>query len=178
MRLHTITVAVLILLGITQGIAQGITGTEFLFSLPENFRHYNYETSPNHPKPEISCCVSSRTPVDVTIRFNEQNSETIVHAEPGKPAFFLLPESSVISSTDSIERKSISIRSPRPVSVTVGFYKFQTTESFTVLPKNYYGTEYRIASYNDLAPDLRGVATITARRHKKMNSLKKKSTNM
>ncbi len=155
-------------------------GTRFEFSIPPNFRPSPQETRSrlrsadsdssdlSNTKPlgssrksvRIGLTITGFQPCTVSITAGEL-LDTTVEVPAESTVEILLPEQLETVDAATHLQTPIRVASTEEIRLLVVSHRFQTTEAFSVLPAEMYGTRYVLASYDRLGPDLMSQASIT-----------------
>ena len=121
-------------------------GTYFTFAFPPNFR------DTQSSELQLSLAVYARD--SASIRINAVGvMDTTLSIPADVPYRIAIPSSVVRTTEDGVFLTPIEVTSSTPIQITALSHRYQTTDAFTVLPEEMYGTEYILASYDRLPTD-------------------------
>ena len=130
--------------------AQGLAGTEFWFGLPQNFRQSTQGRQSNH---EIILSIAGTVDANVSVTVAGEPLPNI-QLPANSVQHIQIPETAVSYVADEVTHRSVHVVSDQPVVLSLLDSRFQTTESMSILPVEFYGTDYVLTSYTPLAVDL------------------------
>ncbi|UTW47588.1 IgGFc-binding protein [Bacterioplanoides sp. SCSIO 12839] len=125
-------------------------GKEFMFSFPQNYTGGN-----------LKVFIASEYNVQGTVSIASLNFFEEFNLVPNEVKEIALPASAQISSSNTIENKSVHIVSDQEITVYGLNEQRYTTDAFLALPTDALGLEYHNASYKSLG-SYRSSMTVTA----------------
>ena len=145
---------------------RGTEGTSFWMAFPMNFRDYTENLStralesaePVFLKVAISSSVRTKGEISAPLLGYRKEFEV----SPGETTFVLLDSLLQLSASEGISSKGIHITSDHPITVIATSHRYQTTDSYLILPESSLSTEYRLVGYAWLAKDLLSQGAIVA----------------
>jgi len=139
----------------------GLEGTEFRFGIIQNFRTSFRDKSDVQAKHVMVLTVSASGDAIVKITAGGDVLPPVKVAA-GSVQHVAIPESAVALIKDSVSNASVHVTSDVPVRLHYFDSRFQTTEAMSILPVEFYGMDYVLASYTPLAADLVPSAIVVA----------------
>lgn len=138
-----------------------VSGREFWVCFQKNYRDFDRTTLKKSDSLTLQLVLSAEKNTTVTIH-TSQGKEQTYHLEGGTPLWVAVDTSLQVQSSEVIQPMSMHIAANNPITVQGINQRFQTSDTFSALPVEYLGTEYRAIGYNKLSDDLLSQCAVIA----------------